>query len=128
MIRQIGLSLCLLVLCFSGACAQRIPPTVTTPQGRAAVTADSVVLRLGELQGAAIQANQQGGLSDRTSVLVVQFTVGALKTIKDVPSGWQATVTTGYRTLKSALSPADLQRLQVPLLAVDLLLLDGPTR
>ncbi len=103
------------------ACAHT-PPSVTTPAGTSAVTADIVVKRLGELQAAAIAANQQGALSDKTAVLVVQFTVGAIKTASATPAGWQTTVATAYQALKSALPPADAQRLAVAFATVDALL------
>jgi hypothetical protein len=98
------------------------PPSVTTPAGKAAWNADQFVQRAGELQSAAILANQQGALSDKSSVTVVQFTVGAIKAAKETPNGWQATVLTGYDALKTALSPADLKTLAVPLATVDALI------
>jgi hypothetical protein len=122
--RFIALVVVAICLPLSAACPSSLKPpaTVTTPAGKAAWNADLFVQRAGELQSAAISANQQGALSDKTAVRIVQFTVGAIQTAKSTPDGWQAAVLTGYASLKSALSPDELRQFAVPLATLDALL------
>lgn len=77
-----------------------------SPAGREAYTADQIVIRLGELQDAAIAANKSGGLADGPAIKIVQFTVDGAKTCKAVPAGWQATLKAGWLTLKAQLDAA----------------------
>lgn len=102
------------------ACAHN--PNVQTPSGKAAQAALELSTRVGELQNAAIAANTNGGLSDRDAVLVVKFTVATQKTLKELPSGWQASVKTGYQALKDALDASVKTKLAVALAAVDALM------
>lgn len=85
--------------------AASCPPANTTPTQRAAYYANQAVLRVGELQAAAIAANQGGGLTDHDSVTIVRFTVDAAATIKTLPNGWLVTVTTAYAQVKAAVRP-----------------------
>jgi len=97
------------------------PPSVVTPAGQTAFKADEAVNRLGDLQTVAIAANKAGQLNDATSTRIVQFTVASIKTLKDSPAGWQATVATGWAQLKSVL-PTTSPNVAAALNAVDLAL------
>lgn len=97
------------------------PPNLS-PQARTAFNADQVVVKLGQIQTTVIDANHTGGVPDRVEVPIVQFTVAALKTIRDVPNGWLATVQTGLAQLKAALSPDDLKTYAVYFLLIDTVL------
>ena len=88
----------LFVLALASACT-KTPPNLS-PAGQAAFKADQIVLRVNELERAAIQANATGGLDLKTTGLVVKFCVDADKTLKAVPAGWQATVAAGWTALK----------------------------
>ena len=61
--------------------------------------ADAVVLRLGELQGAAIDLNASGKIPDKTAVLIVRFTVAEAKALKTAPVGWQQTIRASWQSL-----------------------------
>lgn len=93
-----------LILALSGAACSP-PVTVQTTAGKAAFTADQVVLRVNELQAAAIQANANGALPTATTRLIVEFAVGADKTLKEAPNGWQATVSKAWAETKGKLPP-----------------------
>ena len=99
------------------------PVTITTPQGQAAYTADQVVVRINELQAAAIQANAAHALSDATTRAIVTFAVGADATLAAVPTGWQRTVATAWKTARALIPATDLSNPAIaPLIAaVDLI-------
>ena len=99
-------------LSFTTACA-KTPPNLT-PQAQAAFKADQVLVRVGELQDTAIALNKTTPptLNDHDAVLGVRFTVLALKTIHDTPSGWRVTVLNAYDTLKQNLPPPTKAQLQ----------------
>lgn len=104
----------------SGACSR--PATIVTPQGRAAFTADQIVLRLTELERAAIQANAAGGLDVNTTRLIVRFTVSAERTMQQAPQGWQPTVIAAWNEVKRALPPIGNPAITAALTAIDLVL------
>ncbi len=87
-----------LVLAAAPAC-MHAPPNLSA-QGKIAYTADSVLVRVGELERTAIQANKTGGLSDGTTKIILQFSKDAAKIAKDTPNGWQASLTTLWATAK----------------------------
>lgn len=98
----------ILVVALAGsACTP--PPTIVTPQGKVAYTADQVAVRVNELQNAAIQANTQGGLDIATTRLIVKFCVAADQTLQTTPSGWQATLKASFaafsKTLPATMNP-----------------------
>jgi len=86
------------------------PVSVQTQAGKNAYTADQVVLRVNELQKAAIQAEATGGLPTATTRLIVQFAVSADTTLKSAPDGWKTTVLNAWletkRQLPVVLPPA----------------------
>jgi hypothetical protein len=81
------------------------PVTVVTPQGKTAYTADQVVVRVRELQNAAIQANAtlvngQPGLDTATTRIVVQTCVSLAQTLAATPTGWPATIKTAWASFR----------------------------
>ena len=82
------------------ACVHQ-PPTIITPQGHVAFTADQIVQRVNELQNAAIAAEANQALPTKTARLIVTFCVDADKTLAATPQGWQKTVATAWAQVKS---------------------------
>lgn len=83
-----------------GAVACHPPASIQTAPGKTAYTADQIVLRINELQNAAIQAEASGGLTTATTRLIVQFCVSADTALKNSPNGWQPTVSAAWAELK----------------------------
>lgn len=77
------------------------PVTITTPQGKIAYTADQIVQRVNELENAAIKANGAGQLSLDTTRIIVEFCVGADKTLAQTPAGWQASVQAAWTAARA---------------------------
>ncbi len=99
------------------------PASIKTPEGKTAFTADQIVLRVGELQNATMQAERTGGIPTAAARTIITFTVSANKILRDTPAGWQATIATSWRELKPKI-PADVRdRLAVVWAAVDFLVL-----
>jgi hypothetical protein len=98
-----------LVLAFS-VLACHPPASVVTPQGKSAYTADQVVVRVGELEKAAIQANAtvvdgKPSLDEASTRLIVQTCVSIAQTLKTVPDGWQAVVKQSWASFKVQAPP-----------------------
>lgn len=83
------------------ACAPKNAPISAT--GKAAFAADQFVLRLAELQNAAIDANKRGTLADGPTIQIVRFTVDGARVAKDAPNGWRAEVVASWAAVKSHL-------------------------
>lgn len=100
------------------------PLSVHTPQGKTAYSADAIVVRVNELQAAAIQAEATKGISTATATTIVKFTVDADKVLKATPAGWQATVATLWAQAKKNIPAAQLQNQSIAavVLAVDTVL------
>jgi len=92
-----------LVLATASGCAA--PVSVVTPAGQVAYKADQIVIRVNELQNAAIQANGAGALPTDTTRLIVQFAVSADTVLATTPLGWQATVLGAWQQTKKNLPP-----------------------
>lgn len=107
----------LLVLTLAG-CA---PKTITTAPGQIAFTADQVVVRVNELQNAAIQANTNKALDDATTRVIVNWAIAADTTLKTTPSGWQATLKSGWLAVKPQI-PVNNPTLAITVGAVDALI------
>lgn len=101
-LRNIGGALIFALVLTSAGCA---PKSIQTPEGKAAYTANEVLIRVGELQKAAIHANQDGALSDANAVAIVGYTVDSAEVLRAVPSGWYGPVSKGYHALRKRLSP-----------------------
>lgn len=97
-----------LVLLATPAC--HAPVTVTTPQGKAAWTADQVAVRVNELGKAVIDAQAQNQIPLATARDLIQFCSSADKTLAAAPAGWQATVGKAWAEVKAKL-PATLSPL-----------------
>ena len=82
------------------------PKSVVTPEGQRAWTATEVLVRVHELQQAAIQANSDKALSDADAIVVVKFTTSAAATLKQAPVGWPTTVKAGWAQVKANISAA----------------------
>ncbi len=76
------------------------PVTITTDAGKLAFTADQIVLRVNELQRAAIDANTRGILDIGTTRTIVQWSINADTVLKTVPAGWKETVIGSWRVAK----------------------------
>lgn len=126
MTRMLSVLLVAVALALAPAC-HKAPPNLT-PAAHAAFNADQVVQRIGELQDTAIALNHATpqGLKDADAVLVVTFTVSALKTIQHTPDGWRPTVLAAYAELKQNLPPPARQSLSTIFLTVDTVLASLP--
>lgn len=98
------------------------PVTITTPQGQAAFKADQVVVRVNELQSAAIKAEAGGGLSTSLTRVIVTFAVGADKTLAAAPDGWQSAVRAAWLDAKKQLLTVTNPAVLAAMGAVDLVL------
>lgn len=89
------------------------PKSYTTPEARAAYTADQVVVRLGELQTATIDAFHADKVTLADARLVVTWvsgdssttppTLGAVDVLRTAPAGWKATLLASWQTVRSRL-------------------------
>jgi hypothetical protein len=103
------------------------PVTIVTPQGQAAYTADQVVVRINELENAAIAANAANaatpqGLGTSATRTIVAFAVSADTTLAQVPAGWQATVKTAWAAAKMQLGTLSNPLIVALMSAVDAVL------
>ncbi len=109
-----------IALTVTSAC--HAPVSVTTPQGKAAYTADQVVLRINELENAAITAQAQGQIPLATTRTIVEFCVSADKTLAVAPAGWPAIIATAWAQTKAQLPPITNSLVQSAMNAVDVVL------
>lgn len=111
----------LLVLMLSGlsACAH---PTFQSPVGQKAYTADQIVVRVNELENAAIAANTSKALSDDATRPIVEFCVAADKTLAATPNGWQATLETAWTAAKAKIGTVSNPAVMAAIGAVDVIL------
>ena len=84
--------------------AASCPPKSTDPAVVSAQNANAIVQRLAELQAAAIQANQTGGLTDPGAIAVVRFTTVATKVVQASPNGWIAGVQAAEAAMRTDLA------------------------
>jgi hypothetical protein len=109
-----------LVLGLCSAC--HAPVTITTPQGQTAYKADQVVVRVNELMNTAIQANAGNALPTDTTRTIVEFCVGADKTLAAAPAGWQASVQAAWLATKPKLAGITNPAVVAAMSAVDVVL------
>lgn len=107
-----------LVVTIVTACA---PQTIVTGPGRVAFSADTVVIRINELQNAVIQANATKAIDDATTKVIVTWAVAADQTLKATPTGWQATVKAGWLAVKPKI-PTSNPAIAITVGAVDALI------
>lgn len=98
------------------------PVTITTPQGKAAYTADQIVVRVNELQNAAIKAEAGGALPTATTRTIVEFAVAADKTLAATPAGGAATVAVAWQQTKLKLAGVSNPAILAAMSAVDVVL------
>ncbi len=96
------------------------PPTVTTQAGQTAFTADQIVLRVNELERAAIAGEANGSIPTATARAIVTFCVDADKTLAVTPQGWQKTVQTAWLALRTQIGFVSNQTIATLMNAVDL--------
>ena len=108
----------LITLLSTTACASR-PATIVTPAGKTAFAADQVVLRINELENAAIAANAQGALDIRTTRTIVQYAIRADTILKTVPQGWQTSLRVAWQQTKASLPATLTPTVQAAVAAVD---------
>lgn len=97
-------------------------PANLSTQGKVAYTADQIVVRVNELENAAISANQQQQLSTNATRTIVQFCVSADETLAHTPDGWLATVQAAWAQTKANLPPISNPAITSALAAVDTVL------
>ncbi len=88
-----------LLLAPVASCAPR-PATIVTAPGKAAFAADQIVLRVNELQQAAIDANSRGILDLGTTRIIVNWSINADVVLKTVPAGWKETILASWKVAK----------------------------
>lgn len=118
--------LVLLLLLSATSCetlACTAPVTVITPQGKIAYTADQIVVRVNELQNAAIQANTTNGLDTNSTRTIVQFCLAANGLLRSTPSGWQQTLQVAWMDAKVKLAGVKNQTVLTAMSLVDAVLL-----
>lgn len=100
--------------------AASCPPAHPDPQARAAQVATDAIQRLGELQDTVIALNKLSPpvVNDKDAILVVRFTVGSIKTIRQTPYGWGPSVATGYAEIRPLLVAHPRLSSYVPLIDV----------
>jgi hypothetical protein len=106
----------------TGACAGKVPPTITTPQGKAALTADEIAVRVNELGKAVIDAQAQNQIPLATARDLIQFCSSADKTLAAAPAGWQAVVGKAWAEVKAKLPPTLAPLVQSAINLVDIAL------
>lgn len=91
-----------LFLLLALACAKQ-PPTLS-PAGAVAFQADSVLVRVGELQDATIEANTKGLIGRPVAEKIVMFTVESAKVLKATTGDWRKTIRDAWTALQSSLT------------------------
>lgn len=120
-------ALCLVALCLSipqEACGAH--PTFDTPKAQVIYTVDEVVLRVNELEKAAISANDTGGLSEANTRIFVQWAVATDQVLAHAPEGWRATVAAGWAAAKQKAGPQANPALTAAMGLVDVVLAITP--
>lgn len=100
------------------------PATVVTPQGQIAFKADQVVVRVNELMNASIAANAAvpPALDTNTTRTIVTWCIAADQTLAATPTGWQATLQTGWTATKGKLPAITNPAILAAISAVDVVL------
>ena len=111
----------LIVTLLTTACVHQ-PPTIVTPQGQRAYSADLIVQRVNELERAAIDANANKALPLETARAIVTFCVEADKTLATAPAGWPTVLSTAWAKTKAQIGTVSNPVVSVALNAVDVAL------
>ena len=88
--KRLLLILCLALTPVTLACHP--PSTIVTQPGKIAFAADQVLVRVKEVEQAAIAANMTGGLDNAQTRVIVEYAVAAKNVLTATPNGWQTTV------------------------------------
>lgn len=119
-------ALLILAVALLAACVP--PPSLQTPEGRAAWSANQLLLRVGELQGAAIEANAVNGadgkplLAEGTTRRIDQVCRAIAESVKAHPSGWQHQVAVLYADLKATMKPEEMARFAIIISSIDIVI------
>ncbi len=73
------------------------PTTIVTEPGKIAFAADQVLVRVKEVEQAAIAANMTGGLDNAQTRVIVEYAVAAKNVLTATPNGWQGSVKALWR-------------------------------
>lgn len=112
--RKLVLSvLALLILTSSISCATAANAPQLTPVARNAYNLTQLVDAVGILQTTAENSVPNKVLSLATARIIVQFCVDANTTIGSMPNNWYTVVKTAYGSVKSQLTPDELQKFGV---------------
>lgn len=126
--RGLARAAALLMIAITSPVACAPPPSLQTPEGRAAWSGNQVLLHVGELQGAAIAANAVNGtdgkplLSEATTRRIDQVCRAIAEAVKAHPSGWQHQVAVLYANLKATLKPDEMARFAVIVSSIDIVI------
>jgi hypothetical protein len=93
--KRLLLLLCLALTPVTLACHP--PSTIVTEPGRIAFSADNILVRVKEVEQAAVQANQTGALDNAQTRVIVEYAVAAKNVLTATPTGWQMTVKALWR-------------------------------
>lgn len=84
----------IIVIALLVGCASKT--TQLSPAGQKAFTANGIAVRVAEFQRVVIAASDAKQMPVETSRTIVMWTVSALETLKATPTGWEATIRTGW--------------------------------
>jgi hypothetical protein len=116
--KLIGVVLLAVALVGTTACGSHMPPNLT-PQAQVAYTADQVVVQVGIVQQAAIDATLAKKVKDADGDTIVTWTRATIKGLGELPGGgWKAAALSAYPDVRAAL-------LKYPQLAVYVSIMDG---
>lgn len=116
----LALALALALGLAAPACTPR-PATIVTPAGQLAFTADQIVLRVNELQAAAVDANRNGILDIGTTRTIVNWSINADTVLKVLPAGWKTTLIASWHVAKAEIHTTN-SIIQSAMAAVDAVL------
>lgn len=102
------------------ACSR--PTTIVTPEGKAAWTADQIVLRVNRLMRVAADAEKGGALPTATAKIIITFGGAADRVLKTTPTGWHQTVTQLWAEAKKQMPATTNEAVLAAMDAVDIVL------
>jgi hypothetical protein len=100
-----------LLLAYSVACA-KVPPTVTTPQGKVAWENIQVTKSLDLVRDLAIAATHSGVIVRSQGLLIVDWHSAAIRTLDARSQGWKASIVTGLDEALKELSPEQRKKFE----------------
>lgn len=92
--KQLGVVL--IVVALVSGCA----PKTLSPTGQRVFTANEISIRVGEFQSATIAASDAKQIPQETAREIVKWCIAAQETLRSTPSGWEATLKTGWSALR----------------------------